>query len=303
MQFAANVSFCFFERAPEVSAGDSPWRDDRLGDFAVVVGRPINLFALGRGCCYIGAYVVGWQSLTNRFPILMNRRPLQEISPVSTQTVPYIMSDSRSTPQPTAANGCAGGVCVEELILRARDGSDSALGAIAELCRPYLMLVATRDIAPDLRAKTSASDLVQDTFVEVQRDFENFRGQTGEEFYAWVSGILANRVLNNVRRFRHTAKRSVNREALHHAETDILKSLCEPVETPSAAFVASDEQRRVQLALANIPEEMQLVLRLRTWERKEFSVIGAELGRSAEAARKLWGRAIERLEKELRKIQ
>lgn len=56
-------------------------------------------------------------------------------------------------------------------IAAARDGSDDALGESLEACRAYLLLVARQEIDPALMAKAGASDLVQETFLEAQRDF------------------------------------------------------------------------------------------------------------------------------------
>ena len=53
----------------------------------------------------------------------------------------------------------------------ARDGSREAMGNLLEACRAYLLLVANRELAADLRAKGGASDLVQDTFLEGHRNF------------------------------------------------------------------------------------------------------------------------------------
>jgi DNA-directed RNA polymerase specialized sigma24 family protein len=45
---------------------------------------------------------------------------------------------------------------------------------------------------------------------------------------------------------------------------------------------------------------MKQVILLRIHERRSFAQIGLTMHRSAEAARKLWGRAIRRLEQKLR---
>lgn len=51
--------------------------------------------------------------------------------------------------------------------------------------------------------------------------------------------------------------------------------------------------------LHRLPEDYQTVLRLRYWDGLTFTQIGAQLGRSAEAARKLWYRAVVMLQTEL----
>src|SRR5262245_4961414 len=94
----------------------------------------------------------------------------------------------------------------------ARSGSREALGQALEACRGYLHLLAERELDPDLRAKGSASDLVQETFLEAQKDFRQFHGNSEEELRAWLRQLLLNNLANFTRRYRTTAKRAVGRE-------------------------------------------------------------------------------------------
>ena len=47
----------------------------------------------------------------------------------------------------------------------ARAGSREALGKLLEAARQYLLSIARQEFDPDLRAKNSPSDVVQETFV------------------------------------------------------------------------------------------------------------------------------------------
>ena len=94
----------------------------------------------------------------------------------------------------------------------ARAGSPEALGRLLEACRRYLLLVAERELDPALRPKGGASDLVQETFLEAQRDFAGFRGRSQPELRAWLRQILRNNLANFHRRFRDADKRRLDRE-------------------------------------------------------------------------------------------
>jgi RNA polymerase sigma-70 factor, ECF subfamily len=191
---------------------------------------------------------------------------------------------------------------IELWLGEARAGSSAALGSLMEGCRKYLLFKANEALDSDLRPKAAASDLVQDSFVEVQQDFASFQGTSEEELFAWLGGILANRLANNIRRYRHTNKRSVDREMpLELAPELAMRGLSDDA-TPSGAMIADEEARRVQAAMARLPEPLRTVLVLRTWERKSFVEIGVELNKSPDAARKLWARAVSRLEEELHNI-
>jgi RNA polymerase sigma-70 factor, ECF subfamily len=49
--------------------------------------------------------------------------------------------------------------------------------------------------------------------------------------------------------------------------------------------------------LAELSHDYRQVIRLRSWDRLSFVEIGEQLGCTADAARKLWLRAIERFER------
>src|SRR3954451_25008813 len=97
-------------------------------------------------------------------------------------------------------------------LLEARQGSGEALGQLLESFRAYLLLIAQRELDPDLRAKGGASDLVQQTFLEAQRDFGDFRGAGGAEVAGWLRQILLNNLASFSRCFRETAKRRLASE-------------------------------------------------------------------------------------------
>src|SRR5262249_54728266 len=97
-------------------------------------------------------------------------------------------------------------------LARARAGDRDALGRVLEVCRRYLLLIADRQLDADLRAKGGASDLVQETFLEAQRDFAQFAGNSEEELRAWLRRMLLNNLGNFTRRYRATGKRAVGRE-------------------------------------------------------------------------------------------
>src|SRR5215472_17901427 len=94
----------------------------------------------------------------------------------------------------------------------ARGGSREALGEALQACRDYLLLVANKELDPGLQAKGGASDLVQQTFLEAQRDFDQFHGNSEAELLAWLRHLLMNNLADFSRSFRQTAKRGIERE-------------------------------------------------------------------------------------------
>jgi RNA polymerase sigma-70 factor (ECF subfamily) len=184
----------------------------------------------------------------------------------------------------------------------ARAGSREALGQALDECRGYLLLLAQRELDPALRVKGGASDLVQQTFLEAQQDFDRFQGDTETEWLAWLRRLLLNNLANFARRYRDTGKRQCDREvALPAAGSSEGPGVVADAAaaTPSAEAVRQEQDEALQAALARLPEDYRRVLALRYDEDRSFEEIGTLLQRSANAARKLWLRAIERLQHEL----
>ena len=181
------------------------------------------------------------------------------------------------------------------LLAEARAGSPDALGRILMECREYLLLTADRKLDPELRRKTSASDLVQETFLEAQRDFARFEGERTEELLAWLCQILFHNLANTARCYHGTEKRAVDREG----NLARLPEVADETPTPSRRAASREATAALESALSQLPENYRRVLSLRYQEKQSFAQIGATLSCSSEAARKLWARAVRSLQKML----
>ncbi len=98
--------------------------------------------------------------------------------------------------------------------------------------------------------------------------------------------------------YRQTDKRQIDCEfplPRPSADGETLELLA-PDGLPSARARAHEQDEALARALAQLPEPQQQILRLRSYEDLSFEEAGKRMGRSAEAARKLWGRAIEQLQ-------
>jgi RNA polymerase sigma-70 factor (ECF subfamily) len=183
----------------------------------------------------------------------------------------------------------------------ARTGSTEALGEILEACRKYLLLVAERELAPELRGKGGASDLVQEVMIDALRDFGHFRGDSEEELLAWLRRLLLNNLADFARLYRETSKRQLAREVSLTGDSSAGGGP-DPADTdpsPSGLAAGHEEAEVVRAALATLPEDYRQVLLLRYQEELSFEEIGRLLNLTANAARKLWARAAKRLQQKL----
>jgi RNA polymerase sigma-70 factor (ECF subfamily) len=191
---------------------------------------------------------------------------------------------------------------VAQWLPAARAGSREALGKVLEAARHYLLSIARQEIDPDLRAKNSPSDVVQETFVEVQRAFGQFQGETEAELLAWLRQLLLHRVGKLRRRYRDTQKRRLAREVTLGGDDSSdgpAGGLAAKVPSPSGQAMEHEQDQALRAALGRLPDDYRRVITLRYEEQLPFEEIGRQLQRSPDAARKLWARAVERLHEEL----
>ena len=180
----------------------------------------------------------------------------------------------------------------------ARGGSREALGQALDACRRYLLIVAQRELDPDLQAKGSASDLVQETFLEAQRDFAQFHGDSSAEWKAWLRQLLRNNLANFTRTYRATAKRDVHREVTVDPAGSSGGSrtrLVADILSPSGLAVEHEQAQSLLRALEQLPEDYRQVILFRYQEQQPFEEIARLMNRSGNAVRILWSRAVRRL--------
>jgi RNA polymerase sigma-70 factor (ECF subfamily) len=183
-------------------------------------------------------------------------------------------------------------------IKAAREGDTEAMGLLLAACRQFLLLVANQQLPANIQGKVGASDLVQETFIKAQGNLERFRGESEEELLAWLRKILVHVIVDTTRHYRGTDKREVGREVALDAEatTKVLGRVVRPPKrTPSSQAIAREAESELKLVLGELPELYRQVIHWRNWERRPFGEIGQLTGRSADAARQLWKRALEHL--------
>ena len=192
-----------------------------------------------------------------------------------------------------------------QLLSEARAGSSTAMGQVLEACRRYLLAIANRQMGRDLQAKAGASDLIQQTFLEAQRDFIHFSGSTTEELKAWLRRMLLNNVANFAWQFKETGKREIGKEIAIAADSSASVNIAfqhpSPDPSPSSMAVSNERMSAVLGAIGNLPEEYRQVIRYRYEQDLGFDEIARLMTRSENAVRKLWFRAVRQLREELEK--
>lgn len=187
-----------------------------------------------------------------------------------------------------------------ELIRRAKDGDPDALGQLIEQCRPYLLAIANAEIDSGILGKVGASDIVQTSLLSAHRCIQDFRGECRQELLAWLRSILVHD-LKQTRRYFHAEKRQVDAERPLAEESRLAESaqLSDNCDSPSSVISEREQEEHLYRALDGLSAAERQVIDLRNWQRLSFVEIGQEMNRSADAARKLWSRAIVRLQQRM----
>lgn len=191
----------------------------------------------------------------------------------------------------------------EELVSRiaqARAGQTGAMGELLEAQRATLVARAERQLGLLLHRRMSASDVVQQSFVEALRAFPQFRGSSGPEFAAWLSRILEHHLEHAVRDHTTVAKRSIAREqplpVAGPGESQVLggEEFAAAIPSPSTRAMEQEQADLVAQLLADLPLDQQTAVRLR-YEGMPLAEIAARLGRSTSAVASLIKRGMHEL--------
>jgi RNA polymerase sigma-70 factor (ECF subfamily) len=217
-------------------------------------------------------------------------------------------SDRKSNADQTAKKAVAGNadpdaadMDFEKLLVAARAGSADAAGELVARYRAYLLKIAGDHIAPELRQKMGVSDVVQESMLTAHCILDSFQGNSEAQWKAWLKTIVGNDIGDLQRRFRGAAKRDLRREmgAPNPHSSAPSFDIRRPGPGPRTEATMNEDSLRLNAALESLSAEYRQVIRLRNWEQLSYEDIGQRMGKSAEATRKLWTRAIKRLQEEI----
>jgi RNA polymerase sigma-70 factor, ECF subfamily len=198
---------------------------------------------------------------------------------------------------------------INSLFTAAREGSRASLGRLLTLYTNYLRLLVSTQLDNRLRTRVSLSDIVQETFFEAHRDFDQFRGQSTAEFVAWLRRIVVNNILRVVEQHLLTEKRDVRREVslveigrrLEQSTVRLETLLAQQAVSPSGCAVQREQEILLADALAELPSDYRDVIVLRHIEGLPFEEVARRMERSSGAVRMVWLRALKTLRETLEK--
>jgi len=182
----------------------------------------------------------------------------------------------------------------ETLIDRFRDGDEAALRELFDRYEGAVRTRVDRRIPPALKRKFSARDALQETYLTVVRRIDDFEPRGDGAFGAWMGRIALSALRDEIRRYRATARRGARQEVTKGARPDT--QLFEGGgPSPSQFAMGRELELRLERAMASLPGDYREALRLVQARRLTLREAAGEMGRSREAMKKLYARAVARL--------
>lgn len=186
----------------------------------------------------------------------------------------------------------------DPLIVKAVNGDADALESLLLGHFDRLAATVTPRIPEDVRGAISAEDVVQEAFVVAFERISTFEPRGRDAFFAWISRIAENRLMDAVKALR-AAKRgggrrrvSDGRDAATGDLIPIMEMLSAHSRSPSRSAAAHDATAALDAALAALDADYRDVLRLRYIESLPVAACAERMQRSEGAIHMLLGRAL-----------
>ena len=163
---------------------------------------------------------------------------------------------------------------------------------------------------PRLRGRLDASDVIQDTFMEVHSRLDEYRERNNMPFFLWVRFLAGQKLTQMHRRHLGAGQRDARRElpdalrSMPGATTATLAGcLMSSGITPSEVAMRLEDEERLVEVLDGMRELDREVLALRHFEGLSNLEVAALLEIEPSAASRRYVRALARMQEKLRLFQ
>lgn len=187
----------------------------------------------------------------------------------------------------------------EELARLAGDGDEAAVRVLIERHRTELEARVRRRMPAALNRRVAVSDVVQDCYAAAFHRIVDFEDRGEGSFGRWLGTILEYKLRDSIRTHLGRSKRTANRELSRDGRRDT-HAFEGSVATPGERAVDREQRKLVIDALADMPGDHRIILRLIHDAGLSVPEAAEQLGRSSEATRKLYSRAVAHLARQLR---
>jgi len=186
----------------------------------------------------------------------------------------------------------------DALIARVKGGDESALRPLLDRYEGQIRSRIQRRIPADLKRKFAVEDILQETYLTAYQRFADFESRGDGAFGAWISRIALYKLREEIRRFRETRRRGERQEVSRGGRPDTT-FLQGSGPSPSQFAMGRELELRLEVAMAALPEDYREALTLVQAKRLTLREAAEQMGRTREAMKKLYARAVARLASQL----
>jgi len=152
---------------------------------------------------------------------------------------------------------------------------------------PRLLAFIRLKMGRSLRARMESRDILQATFVKSLRHLDEFDGGESRAFTGWLMRIAENEIRDRVD-FHGRQRRDAQREEDIAGYGEIAAR----TRSALSRLILDERAERLEAALESLSEAHRDVILLRAFEELSFPEIGRRLGKSEDASRMLYARAM-----------
>lgn len=195
---------------------------------------------------------------------------------------------------------------IERLVEAAR-GNRDCLGELFERYRARLLAAVQLRLSPEVKARVDAADVVQESFIDAVKRFDEFVYKDAASLYVWLRTVTLANLIDIHRHHLGVQARDARREVSMwqtpfsgETSTILAHRLRGDGTSPSGAAIRAESIEHVVESLDGLAEQDREVLVLRHLEQMTHAEVAAVLKISEETARKRHLRALMRLRELLR---
>lgn len=204
------------------------------------------------------------------------------------------VSDATATPEPahllarmTVWPKTSDDAETRDLVRRIQVGEESAWTELYRLYHDELLFLARARLGPGLRSALQSEDIVQSVALEALRELRRFEVREPGGLRRFLRGLVLNKIRDRADTYSAAKRAGSVPLTAEHVETIAAPEARSPYTDPG--------YERLERALAALPAEMREVIMLRRIEELSSQATAARLGKSDDAVRKLYSRALARL--------
>ena len=165
----------------------------------------------------------------------------------------------------------------EELVKKARAGSEEAFGILVETYERFVYHAALRALRICGGRRDDGEDVAQKAFIKAWRALDSFRGECS--FSTWLYRITVNCARDHCRREnRRPAVSLTPAEDGNGEPIEIDVPVTEGDEVPESALDRKETVRAVRRAIESLPEDMRQVIILRDLQELPYAEIASLMG-------------------------